>query len=91
MTLAVEGLHGLLHWDLLAFAAQDLHTRVQGLHEAGQKGPEGARDALLWGLFPLIHDKSGFMFGNKTLDENPSFCQGLFDVGAPGLVSLLVL
>lgn len=47
MTLAVEGLHGLLHWDLLAFAAQDLHTRVQGLHEAGQKGPEGARDALL--------------------------------------------
>lgn len=99
VTLAVQGLPGLLHWVLLSVTAQDLHAGVQDLHRPGQKGAAplplwegGVPGMLCFGcFFFLIHGKGGIMVGNKTPDENPSFCQGLFDVEAPGLVSLLVL
>lgn len=90
--LAAEGLHGLLHWVLRSlllrvctaeFRACMKQSRsvLPGFPRGCLWGVRGARDALVWGLFVFNTRQEWLHCGNETLDENPGFCQGLFDVG----------
>lgn len=53
-------------------------------------GEQGVQGMVWFGVFFLNTWQERLYGGNTTLGEKPSFCQGLCDVGAPGLVSLLV-
>lgn len=66
--------------------AARLPLRVSLLGEWGVQG-------MVWfGFFFFLNTWQEQLYGgNTTLGEKPSFCQGLCDVGAPGLVSLFVL
>lgn len=53
----------------------------QSSREGVCRGVRGARHALVLALFVFNTWQEWLYSGNKTLDENSSFCQGLFDVG----------